>query len=89
MPKTAIFFSIILLTATFANSYGYLSGDSTEENFVTKNYDKFDSGILDFPPDFFSENKFKRYVVFGSGQNNFDFLKPCRDSQRSRGRSTS
>ena len=45
------------------------------DNFVQKYYDIFDSGIVDVAPDFFTKNNYKRYVVFGTGTNDFDFLK--------------
>ncbi|MFB5603455.1 MAG: S8 family serine peptidase [Candidatus Nitrosomaritimum aestuariumsis] len=75
MPKTAIFFSIILLSSLFANSYGFTGGDLVSESIVTKNYDIFDSDIVDVPADFFTENNYKRYVIFGTGQNDSEFLK--------------
>ncbi len=41
-----------------------------------KNYDTFfDSEIIDIPPDFFTKNNYKRYVIFGAGANDFDFSK--------------
>ncbi len=75
MPKTAIFFSIILLSSLFANSYGFTGGDLVQENFVTKNYDNINSGILDIPENFFTKNNYKRYIVFGEGLDDSDFLK--------------
>ena len=75
MPKTAIFFSIVLLSSVFENTYGFTGGDMVQENIVTKNYDIFDSDIVDIPEDFFTKNKYKRYVVFGEGQNDSNFLK--------------
>jgi len=76
MPKAAIFFAIILLSSAFSNSYGFTSGDLVEENFVQKKYDTFfDSGIVDVSSDFFTKNNYKRYVIFGAGTNDFDFLK--------------
>ena len=76
MPKAAIFFAIILLSSAFSNSYGFTSGDLVEDNFVQKNYDTFfDSGIVDVSSDFFTQNNYKRYVIFGAGTNDFDFLK--------------
>ncbi|MDH3618906.1 MAG: S8 family serine peptidase [Nitrosopumilus sp.] len=75
MPKAAIFFAVILLSSTISNSHGFSGGDLVEENFVQKNYDIFESGIVDISPDFFTKNNYKRYVVFGAGENNFDFLK--------------
>jgi len=76
MPKVAIFFSLILFSATFSSSYGFTGGDLVNDNFVQKDYDTFfDSGIVDVSPDFFAENNYKRYVIFGEGNNDFDFLK--------------
>ena len=76
MPKVAIFFSIILLSSVFSNSYGFTSGDLVDDNFVQKNYDTFfDSEIVDVPPDFFTKNNYKRYVIFGASTNDLDFLK--------------
>ena len=76
MPKVAIFFSIILLSSVFSNSYGFTSGDLVEDNFIPKNNDTFfDSGIVDVSPDFFTKNNYKRYVIFGTGTSDFDFLK--------------
>ena len=75
MPKAAIFLSIILLSFVFLNSYGFTDGDLVDNNFVQKNYDIFDSGIVDVPLDFFKQNNYKRYVIFGSGSSDLDFLK--------------
>ncbi|MDH3677958.1 MAG: S8 family serine peptidase [Nitrosopumilus sp.] len=75
MPKVAILFSIILLSSAFSNSYGFPSGDLVDNNLVQKNYDIFDSGIVDISPDFFTKNNYKRYVIFGAGTNDLDFLK--------------
>ena len=75
MPKAAIFFSIILLSCVFSISYGFTGGDLLDNNFVQKNYDNFYSDIVDVPPDFFTQNNYKRYVIFGAGSNDFDFLK--------------
>jgi subtilisin family serine protease len=76
MPKAAIFFSIILLSSLFSNSYGFTTGDLVEDNFVTKNYDTFfDSGIVQVPSDFFKKNNFKRYVIFGTGPSDSEILK--------------
>jgi len=75
MPKAAIFFSIILLSSVFSSSYGFTGGDLVDNNFVQKNYDIFDSDIVNVPADFFTQNNYKRYVIFGTGSNDFDFLK--------------
>ena len=74
MPKAAIFFSIILLSFVFSIVYGFTGGDLVDNNFVQKNYDIFDSDIVNVPPDFFTQNNYKIYVIFGAGSNDFDFL---------------
>ncbi|MDH3277477.1 MAG: S8 family serine peptidase [Nitrosopumilus sp.] len=75
MPTVAIFFMLILLSYTISSSYGFTGGDVVDDNFVQKNYDTFfDSNIVDIAPDFFTKNNFKRYVIFGTGVNDFDFL---------------
>ncbi len=74
MPKAAIFFLIILLSFVFSIAYGFTGGDLVDNNFVQKNYDLFDSDIVNVPPDFFTQNNYKRYVIFGAGSNDFDFL---------------
>ena len=79
MPKVAIFFAVILLSSTISNSYGFTSGDLVNENFVQKNHDTFfDSDIVDISPDFFKTNNYKRYVVFGTGVNDFGYLQKIR-----------
>jgi len=75
MPKVAILFAIILLSSGFSSSYGFTNGDLVEENFVKKNNDIFNSGILEVNSDFFSKSDYKRYVVFGEGKNDSEFLK--------------
>ncbi len=75
MPKAAIFFLIILLSFVFSIAYGFTGGDLVDNNFVQKNYDIFDSDIVNVTPDFFTQNNYKRYVIFGAGSNDFDFLK--------------
>ena len=75
MPKAAIFFSIILLSSAFSNSYAFTSGDLVDDNFVQKNYDNFSSDIVKISPDFFSKNNYKRYVIFGEGANDSDLFK--------------
>ena len=72
MPKVAIFFSILLLS-TMTNSYALTSGDVILDEF--KSPIIFDSEILDIDSDFFTENDFKRYLVFGPNTQDIDFLK--------------
>ncbi len=75
MPKAAIFFAFILLSGTFTHSYGFTDGDLVNDNFVQKKNDTFfNSGIIDISPNFFENNNYKRYIVFGSGINDSDLL---------------
>ncbi len=76
MPKAAIFFSIILVSGMFANSYAYVGGDIfLENNISSKNSILFDSDIIKIDSTFFESNNFKRYIIFGTGFNDSDFLK--------------
>ena len=64
MPKVAIFFSVILFSSLFTNSYAFQTGDLLDfESF--ENELLFDSGIIDVNDDF-KPNSFKRYLVFGT-----------------------
>jgi len=70
-----MFFGLILLSSTFSISYGFTGGDLVNDNFIRESYETFfDSDIVDIPLDFFTENNYKRYVIFGTGVNDFDFL---------------
>ena len=75
MPKVAILFAIIILSSVGTNSYAIPNVDMIEENFVKKNNDIFSSDIISVSPDFFSKSNYKRYVIFGSGHNDSEFLK--------------
>ena len=76
MPKAAIFFSILLVSGMFVNSYAVIDGDLHAENNSFRNDSVlFDSGILKIDSDFFKPNNFKRYMIFGTGSNDLDFLK--------------
>ena len=76
MPKAAILFSIVLLSSAVSSSYGFTSGDLVDNDFTPqKDYNFFNSGILDVSPEFFQKNDYKRYVIFGTGTNDIDFLK--------------
>ena len=75
MPKAAIFFSILLVSGMFVNSYAVIDGDLHAENNSFRNDSVlFDSGILKIDSDFFKPNNFKRYMIFGTGSNDLDFL---------------
>jgi hypothetical protein len=63
--KISIFFIILLASPIFTNSYG-IPGD---ESILLDNFQNpvtFDSSIIDIDSKFFSENNFKRYLIFGS-----------------------
>jgi len=73
MPKVAIFF-LILLLFPITTSHALSSGDMVlDESFVTQL--NFQSGIIEINPNTFSENNFKRYLIFGTSNLNSDFLK--------------
>ena len=74
MPKVAIFFSIVLFLFVLTNSYAFTTGDLIfEEN--TSEQMNFDSDIIQIDSDFFTENDFKRYLIFGTNVQKTDFLK--------------
>ncbi|KAF6245739.1 S8 family serine peptidase [Nitrosopumilus sp. b2] len=73
MPKAAIFFSILLLSSFLTNSYAFTEDDIFFQN--QNNPPKFDSGIVDIDSDFFIENNFKRYLIFGTNSQNSEFVK--------------
>ena len=71
MPKAAIFFSILLLSSFLANSYAITGDDiSINEEFV-----EFESQIVDVDKNFFVENNFKRYLIFGTNSQNSEHIK--------------
>lgn len=76
MPKAAIFFSILLVSGMFVNSYAVVDGDLHENNsFYSNSDDLFDSGILKIDSDFFKSNNFKRYIIFGTGLDDSNLKK--------------
>ncbi|HEY5735017.1 MAG TPA: S8 family serine peptidase [Nitrosopumilus sp.] len=73
MPKAAIFFFVLLFSPMITNSHAFVSGDLDNTTFENKLI--FDSDIVQINPDFFVENDFKRYLIFGNNQEQNDFLK--------------
>ena len=73
MPKAAIFFFVLLFSPMITNSHAFVSGDL--DNTTSENKLIFDSDIVQINPDFFVENDFKRYLIFGNNQEQNDFLK--------------
>jgi len=74
MPKAAILFVFLLISPLLTNSYAFpvdhhtLLGDS--ENHIIHNSD-----IIDVDSNFFLENSFKRYLIFGSNLPQTNVLK--------------
>ncbi|AFS83490.1 peptidase S8/S53 subtilisin kexin sedolisin [Candidatus Nitrosopumilus sediminis] len=64
----------MLFSPMITNSHAFVSGDI--DNIVTsENKLTFDSDIIQINPDFFVENNFKRYLIFGNNLEQNDFLK--------------
>ncbi len=76
MPKAAILFCVILVSGMFVNSHAYVGGDLPLENKIfIDNSELFDSDIIKINSDFFKQNNFKRYIIFGTGSDGSNFLK--------------
>ena len=65
MSKTVTFFLVLLIVPIFINSYG-LSEDEVILFEDSSNFEIFNSNIIDIDSNFFNENNFKRYLIFGS-----------------------
>jgi len=74
MPKAAVFFSVILLSTMLTNSYAFVPNDLISVDDIN-NPLVFDSGIIEVDSSFFTENNFKRYLIFGTNSQQIDFLK--------------
>ena len=68
MPKAAFFLLLLVASMLFSNSYGSIS-DESFHNANQKSEIIFDSGIVDIDSEFFSSNDFKRYLIFGTNNN--------------------
>ena len=73
MPKVAIFFLILLFSPVVTNSYAFVPVDLNSND--SENVLLFDSEIVQIDPNFFVENNFKRYLIFGNNLEKNDFLK--------------
>ena len=74
MPNVAIFFLILLVSPIITNSYAFPIDElNSLEN--PKNPITFNSDIMQVDPNFFVENNFKRYLIFGSHSSDIDSLK--------------
>ena len=68
MPKAAILFCVFFVSGMFVNSYAYVGGDLPLENEISiDNSGLSDSDIIQIDSDFFKQNNFKRYIIFGTG----------------------
>ena len=68
MPKVAIFFLFLLISPIFVNSHAFPSDDFIlSDNSIDPII--FDSDIIDVDSNFFVENNFKRYLIFGLNSN--------------------
>ncbi|MGH1568396.1 MAG: S8 family serine peptidase [Nitrosopumilus sp.] len=73
MPKVAMFFLILLFSPIITNSYAFLPADLNIND--SENMLLFDSEIVQIDPNFFVENNFKRYLIFGNDLEKNDILK--------------
>jgi len=74
MPKVAILFSIFLFSIMINNSYALTSGDLISSGDI-QNPIILGSEIIDIDSNFFTENNFKRYLIFGDNSQKIDSLK--------------
>ena len=65
MPKVSLLFAFLLFSSILTNSHA-LPFDESGPFDNSKNQIIFDSNIVDVDSNFFIENNFKRYLIFGS-----------------------
>ena len=65
MPKISLLFVFLLFSSILTNSYA-LPFDELSSFDDSQNQIIFDSNIVDIDSNFFIENNFKRYLIFGS-----------------------
>ena len=87
MPNAAILFVAgILLSVVITSSYAFVSDESLISSNLNQNSPIFYSGIVDIDSSFFSENNFKRYIIFG---DNSQYTKLLKDNSINRVQSES
>lgn len=74
MPKVAFFFFILLLSPMLTNSHAFIPTELNNADYI-QNSLIFDSDIIDIDPDFFTENNFKRYLIFGTDLQKNDLIR--------------
>ena len=74
MPKVAIFFFALLVSPILTDSYASIHIDLNNANDIQNSLD-FNSDIVKINPDFFVENNYKRYLIFGTNLQDDYFLK--------------
>ncbi|MCV0401911.1 MAG: S8 family serine peptidase [Nitrosopumilus sp.] len=74
MPKVAILFLILLFSPMITNSHAFLPVDLKNMDNVHSLFN-FNSDIVEIDSKFFTENNFKRYLIFGADLQKNDFLK--------------
>jgi hypothetical protein len=65
MSKVILLFAFLLFSSISINSYA-LSFDESSSFDDSQNHIIFNSNIIDLDSNFFTENNFKRYLIFGS-----------------------
>ncbi len=68
-----MFFLILLFSPVITNSYAFIPVDLNIN--YSENMSFFDSDIVQIDPNFFVENNFKRYLIFGNNLEKNDILK--------------
>ena len=76
MPKVAIFFSVVLFSIVLTDSFALLPEDvMIPEGQMPTRQIEFNSDIIKVDSDFFTENSFKRYLIFGTAPGNSGSLR--------------
>ena len=74
MPKAAVFLFVLLLFPIVTHSHASIPVDLNRFDEIQHQF-TFNSDIVKVDSNFFIENNYKRYLIFGSNLQNNDFLK--------------